>query len=257
MLSSVSIAMAALDEIRSNAEVRENALSWIGKYATELQPCIPRGNARTEFNALMKLRTADPAPTFQGFVVLLSGVLESFITRFTDEFLRAVSKSFERPLNESQEILLKHYLARSGFALQYIGAGNIGGVRFDFVSLKNTLSRNLADNDDFDLHGDVFTVRLGTCSAGKIEALFGKVGIAGPFDKDFGAHPSITRWSKDRSPTSAANYVRDSIDKLADLRNSLAHGQPTSAVDFQSVVDFCELVRAFVEAVSARIPQEA
>jgi RiboL-PSP-HEPN len=248
-----TVALASLDEIIDNSYLRDATIPWLVRNAGAIQSAIGGGDNGRQFSDILAKRRTDPGAAFQGSIVLLSSVLEAYLSSIVDEYLTTVSSKINESNYEKHDTLIRNYTARSGFALQYILSGNFLGAAFDFGRLKKNLAKNLADNDEFEMVGDIFMIRFGTCYPEKIEKLFQKLGLPGPFDANLGKHKSISSWAKDRSPTSAALYMRTLLDDMATLRNDLAHGHPTAAVTHDHVLQFGDMMRAFVSAIDDRL----
>ncbi|WP_417323119.1 HEPN domain-containing protein [Erythrobacter aureus] len=250
--NAAKVALITLDEISENAFLRENSTSFLVKNAAHLQPCIT-GQTRREFDEIMKYRTTDSSRSHQGSVILIGGVLEAFFAKIIDDYLLTLNSKLSKLDSSSKEAILDTYAVQAGNALQHLKTGTFLGVNFDFNRLKRALATTFSNDQNYDLRGDVFTVRFGTCKSEKIESLFNQVGLSGPFDKDLGANKAVAKWAKDRSPTSAANYLREMLDDLGDLRNDLAHGHPTNSISHDLVKQHVAMSKVLVQAINERL----
>lgn len=246
------------------AEIEDNALfisyfrSFLSKHRTEIAAHFynlggeNRGFAN-EFNKNLTHATSDPASAFQGLVLQATGVLEEFLGYAIRTYVEAASEHPSHWSDERKVKVEREFLVRAGQGLKYEPSGTWDGVDFDFQKLRENLACTLSAEKPSSFSGDVFVIRIGTCTSDKIEGLFKSIGFEGLFSTDFGKHSAIKAYTSETVATKSANRIKADLESLAKLRNRLAHGMGTADVELNTTLSATALVRAVVLAVADQL----
>lgn len=253
-----SISRSKLDEVEGNLRFLERAGQILQDnrqvlyQAYSLQGSYGSQKARRLREALEAAKFSNDS-SYQGLVVVISGVLETFFAQAMDSYLARAAKRANHWDDDEKDLIRSRFLAKAGLGLTQMPSGRFWKMRFNFGRLLDSLRMTLDDEKDDRYTGDVFMVRFGTCSPEKIEKAFEDFLLAPPFDEEFGNTDFAKSWMGDTEPLAVAEIVRDELDSMAKLRNDLAHGITTSGISSTQLQTYIDCVRCFIHGVSGRL----
>jgi hypothetical protein len=206
------------------------------------------------------LKTTSPAALYRGLFIQANSIFEAYVRDLASIVVGHTASKVSKYSELPQKFRNEH-ISLSGQVLQHMKTGTLAGQKFDFDGLTSALGQCFSDINPFSIMPEVFTITMGNVTPDRLEKLFEKIGLAEPFSPGVGRSAKIKNVFNESRQSTAANLARVKLHSIVVVRNTLVHGDLSTAVeqsDLEKAIDFVEaMIEALDELASPLLAQGA
>jgi hypothetical protein len=244
-------AFSYLAELRHTAAVRQFFSEIIIGRNGELMGAFGYDAAvKARLAQAAKLKATSPAALYRGLFIQANSIFEAYV-RDLSSIVAENQASKVAKYSELPENFRLQHIHLSSQILQHMKTGTVAGQKFNFGLLTKALGQCFSNSDEFSIMPEVFTLMMGNPTPDRLETLFEKLGIPEPFNPGVGRSHAIKKVFGELRQASAAKLAKEKLSELVSLRNTLVHGDLSTAVeqsDLDEAVDFFEaMIESFDE----------
>lgn len=215
---------AQIDSIESSFEalVNQNKVCRLIYDEEITNPFLPAHIKADVFKyTFVKGLDADLTKTL--LLIAIVGSFEKFIKVLVNDVLQTYMNN-HASFTKTPDDFQKNYLASAGDTLSYLPQGSVRGVRVNFDSIRTSMRECLNDDTPYTLIGDAVTSQMGNPSKKTIDQIFGRSGLASPFDHQLAQKLVDEKWRDHHSTGPAVREAEGALDGFIDKRNEAVHG---------------------------------
>ena len=242
-------AFSYIAELRETAAVRQFFTEIIIGRNGQLMSAL---NYDPKVKALLgeatRLKTTSPAALYRGLFIQANSIFEAYV-RDLSSIVAEHTASVVTKYSDLPENFRNQHIYLSGQVLQQMKTGTLAGQKFDFGRLTSALGQCFSDAVPFSIMPEVFTLTMGNVTPDRLENLFEKIGLAEPFNPGVGQSARIKKVFNETRQASAAKLAKEKLQEIVGVRNTLVHGDLSTAgeqSDLEEAIDFLE---AMIEAL--------
>ncbi|MEC5293196.1 MAE_28990/MAE_18760 family HEPN-like nuclease [Aurantimonas sp. C2-6-R+9] len=244
-------AFSYLAELRQTAAVRQFFSEIIIGRNGDLMGAFGYDTAvKARLREAVKLKATPPAALYRGLFVQANSIFEAYV-RDLSSIVAEHKVSRVTTYSELPEKFRLQHIHLSSQILQHVKTGAVAGQKFNFDRLTNALGQCFSNSHEFSIMPEVFTLMMGNATPDRLETLFEKLGLPEPFNPGVGRSAAIKKVIGEIRQASAAKLAKEKLHELVRLRNTLVHGDLSTAVeqsDLDEAVDFFEaMIESFDE----------
>lgn len=236
-------------ELRETAAVRQFFIEIIIGRNGQLMGAL---NYDSEAKALLgeaaRLKTTSPAALYRGLFIQANSIFEAYVRDLSSAIAEHTASKVTKYSDLPEKFRYQH-IHFSGQVLQHMKTGTLAGQKFDFGRLTNALGQCFSDSVPFSIMPEVFTVNMGNATPDRLESLFEKIGLAEPFNPGVGQSAKIKKVFNEPRQASAAKLAKDKLHEIMGVRNTLVHGDLSTAVELSDLEEAINFLEAMIEAL--------
>ena len=242
-------AFSYIAELRETAAVRQFFIEIIiGRNGQLIGALGYDQNVKALLLEAVRLKTTPPAALYRGLFIQANSIFEAYV-RDLSSIVAEHTASKVTKYSELPEQFRNQHIHLSGQILQQMKTGTLAGQKFDFARLTSALGQCFSDTDPFSILPEVFTATMGNATADRLENLFEKIGLAEPFNPGVGQSGKIKKVLNETRQASAAKLAKEKLNEIVGVRNTLVHGDLSTAVEQSDLEEAFSFFEAMIEAL--------
>lgn len=245
----LSTAILQIEETQATARIWQTYSDILVSKAAFLYPVFTNEPEKSLYRKAMEDKGTDASTLYRGLLIQLNGIFEGYIRLLVGAVLDYKRKKVNSYADLEDSLRIEH-LVSSAKILAHLKNGNVNGIRHDFETTKTNLGKCLTNAKDFILNKEAFTLLMGNCTPGRLEALFDSLGLPEPFQDKLAESKPLQRWADDKQKRRLATHAKDHLTLQIDTRNDVVHGNVTKSLTHQDFKEASDFFLALIQALN-------